>query len=59
MNRPRLRCSKCGRKPTVIELCDPEGLDERFDDSVRHMCPKCGEETLTFDMAGIWETDST
>jgi hypothetical protein len=31
----KLRCPKCGQRPKLVKLYDPNGLDERFDGS----CP--------------------
>lgn len=53
-NRPRLRCSRCGRKPEVYRLYDPAGLDEQFED-LPHPCPRCRQVALRFDFVGIWD----
>ena len=51
---PRLRCSRCGRKPEVYPLYDPAGLDERFED-LPHPCPRCQQVALRFEFEGIWD----
>lgn len=50
----RLRCSRCGRKPTLYALYDPEGLDERFPD-MPHACPRCQAVELRFEFEGVWD----
>jgi len=51
----KLRCPKCGQQPKLIELYDPNGLDERFDGSACHLCPRCGKVSLRFEFCGVWD----
>lgn len=47
----RLRCSRCGRKP---ELLDPR-LTELADDPPKYVCPSCGKPSLEPTPTGIWD----
>ena len=62
----RLRCSKCGRKPQMLELImqpPPETEDEEFsfshqgnlDPEAVYICPKCDQKTLKLYAMGIWD----
>lgn len=46
VDRVRLRCPRCRRKPEVIDV-------EESSASAR--CPKCGQETLRFEFEGLWD----
>lgn len=62
----RLRCSKCGRKPQMLELImqpPPETEDEEFsfshqgnlDPEAIYICPNCDQKTLKLYAMGIWD----
>ena len=62
----RLRCSKCGRKPQMLELIMqpiPETEDEEssfshqdsLDSEAVYLCPKCDQKTLKLYEVGFWD----
>jgi predicted RNA-binding Zn-ribbon protein involved in translation (DUF1610 family) len=51
----KLRCPKCGQRPKLIKLYNPNRLDERFDGSACHLCPLCGNVSLCFKIVGVWD----
>ncbi len=55
VDRSRLKCSRCGRKPELYEVNDPRAQVEALDEAQRYECPQCGQHRLRFEPMGLWD----
>lgn len=56
MSKPRLRCTRCGRKPTILDPFPSEDpLDESIGGELLFECPRCHERSMSFEFVGIWD----
>ncbi len=54
LDRKRLRCPHCRRKPEIMSVVEFDS-DDRSRPVTLYMCPKCGGKTLRLEPEGLWD----